>query len=105
MHVLDKATLRRILTEPKNSLIKQYTKLFELDNIKVTFEEDALNYIVDKAVEFKLGARGLRSIIEGVMNDAMFELPSNNAVKTLRITSAFVEEKFLKTSMARLKVA
>ncbi|MEI6434699.1 MAG: ATP-dependent Clp protease ATP-binding subunit ClpX [Bacteroidota bacterium] len=105
MHILDKATLRRILTEPKNSLIKQYTRLFELDNIKVTFEEEALNFIVDKAIDFKLGARGLRSIIEGIMNDAMFELPSDNAIKALRITETFVEEQFLKTSMARLKVA
>lgn len=105
MHVLDRATLRRILTEPKNSLIKQYIKLFELDNVKVTFEEDALNYIVDKAIEFKLGARGLRSIIEGVMNDAMFEIPSDATRKTLHITAAFVEEQFLKTSMARLRVA
>ena len=92
-------------SEPKNSLIKQYTRLFELDNIKVTFEEEALNFIVDKAIDFKLGARGLRSIIEGIMNDAMFELPSDNAIKALRITETFVEEQFLKTSMARLKVA
>ena len=105
MHTLDRATLRRILTEPKNSLIKQYTKLFELDNIKVIFEEEALDFIVEKAIEFKLGARGLRSILEGIMNDAMFELPSKSNTKSLRVTAAFVEEKFRKTSMARLKVA
>jgi ATP-dependent Clp protease ATP-binding subunit ClpX len=105
MHILDRETLRRILIEPKNSLIKQYTRLFELDNIKVTFEDEALNYIVDKAVEFKLGARGLRSIIEGIMNDSMFELPSKTSVTSLVITAAFVEAQFAKTNMARLKVA
>jgi len=105
MHTLDQQTLRRILTEPKNSLIRQYTKLFELDNIKVTFDDEALDFVVEKSIEFKLGARGLRSILEGIMNDAMFELPSKTNVKSLRITSAFVAEKFQKTSMARLKVA
>ena len=105
MHTLDRQTLRRILTEPNNSLIKQYTKLFELDNIKVTFDEEALDFIVEKSIEFKLGARGLRSILEGVMNDAMYELPSKTNVKTLHVTAAFVEEKFRKTSMAHLKVA
>ncbi|MDP1624075.1 MAG: ATP-dependent Clp protease ATP-binding subunit ClpX [Bacteroidales bacterium] len=105
MHTLDKETLRRILTEPKNSLIKQYTKLFELDKIKLVFDEKALNFIVDKAIEFKLGARGLRSILEGIMNDAMFELPSKTNTKSFHVTVAFVEEKFRKTSMARLKVA
>ncbi len=104
MHTLDHSTLRRILTEPKNSLIRQYTKLFELDNIKVAFDEDALNFIVGKAIEFKLGARGLRSILEGIMNDAMFELPSKNT-KSFHVTAAFVEEKFRKTSVAKLKVA
>jgi ATP-dependent Clp protease ATP-binding subunit ClpX len=105
MHTLDKTTLRRILTEPKNSLIKQYTKLFELDNIKVVFEEDALNFVVEKAIEFKLGARGLRSILEGIMNDAMFELPSKINTKTFKVTASFVDEQFRKTSMAHLKVA
>jgi len=105
MHTLDRATLRRILTEPKNSLVRQYTKLFEIDQVKVTFEEDALDYIVDKSIEFKLGARGLRSIMEGVMTEAMFELPSKGSVKTLRVTRTFVEERFQKTSMAHLKVA
>jgi ATP-dependent Clp protease ATP-binding subunit ClpX len=105
MHALDRATLRRILTEPKNALIKQYIKLFELDNIKVTFDEEALDFVVEKAIEFKLGARGLRSILEGVMNDAMFEMPSKIHTKPFRVTMAFVEEKFRKTSMAHLKVA
>jgi ATP-dependent Clp protease ATP-binding subunit ClpX len=105
MHTLDRATLRRILTEPKNSLIKQYIKLFELDNIKLTFDEEALDFVVEKAIEFKLGARGLRSILEGIMNDAMFEMPSKNSTKPFRVTMAFVAEKFRKTSMAHLKVA
>ncbi len=105
MHTLDPATLRRILTEPKNALIKQYVKLFELDNIKLTFDEDALDFIVKKSIEFKLGARGLRSILEGIMTDSMFEMPSKNTARSLRVTAAFVEEKFQRTSMARLKVA
>jgi len=105
MHSLDRATLRRILTEPKNSLLKQYIRLFEMDNVKVTFDEEAIDYIVDKSVEFKLGARGLRSILEAVMTDAMFELPSKNNVRSLKINLAFVEENFCKTNIARLKVA
>ncbi len=105
MHALDHVSLRRILTEPKNALIKQYTKLFELDNIKLSFEEAALDYIVDKSVEYKLGARGLRSILEGIMTDAMFDMPSKGSVKHLKVTRSFVEEKFQKTGMARLKVA
>jgi ATP-dependent Clp protease ATP-binding subunit ClpX len=105
MHALDRSTLKRILTEPRNSLVKQYTKLFEIDNVKLSFEDDALDFIVDKSIEFKLGARGLRSILEGIMNDAMFELPSKSNIKNLKINLHFVEEKFSKTSMARLKVA
>jgi ATP-dependent Clp protease ATP-binding subunit ClpX len=105
MHSLDRETLRRILTEPKNSLIRQYIRLFEMDNIKLSFDDTALDFIVDKSIEFKLGARGLRSILEGIMNDSMFELPSKNGAKTLRINSSFVEEQFGKTNMARLRVA
>ncbi|MEI8007163.1 MAG: ATP-dependent Clp protease ATP-binding subunit ClpX [Bacteroidota bacterium] len=105
MHALDKPTLKRILTEPKNSLVKQYIKLFEMDNVKLTFDEEALDFIVEKSVEFKLGARGLRAILEGVMNDAMFELPSKANVKNLKVNLAFVEEKFNKTSLSRLRVA
>ncbi len=78
---LDREALRRILVEPKNSIVKQYVKLFEMDGIKLTFVEDALDFIVDKAVEYKLGARGLRSIVESVMMDAMFEVPSKRAKK------------------------
>ena len=105
MHSLDRSTLIRILLEPKNSLTKQYMKLFEMDGIKLSFDKTALNYIVDRSIEFKLGARGLRSILEAIMTDEMFELPSNGEVKTLRISRAFVEKSFHKTSMARLRVA
>lgn len=102
---LDKETLRRILTEPKNSLVKQYTKLFMMDDIKLTFKENVLDFIVDKAIEFKLGARGLRSIVEGILTDAMFELPSDKVTKELVITKAYAEEKFRKTNIAKLRVA
>ena len=105
MHTLDRATLKRILTEPKNSLVKQYIKLFEIDNVKLSFEDEALDFLVEKSVEFKLGARGLRSILEGIMNDAMFELPGKSHIKTLRVNLSFVEERFRKTGISRLKVA
>lgn len=80
---LDKKALRNILTEPKNAIVKQYTKLFKIDNIELTFEDSALDYIVEKAIEFKLGARGLRSICESIMIDAMFELPSSDEKRSL----------------------
>jgi ATP-dependent Clp protease ATP-binding subunit ClpX len=105
LHPLKEETLRRILTEPKNSLLKQYTKLFEMDGIKLTFEEHVLDFIVDKSIEFKLGARGLRSIVEGILTDAMFELPSEKGSKELVITKAYAEEKFRKTNIANLRVA
>ena len=105
MHALDQPTLRRILTEPKNSLIRQYTRLFEMDNIKLHFDDDALDFIVDKSIEFRLGARGLRSILENIMNDAMFEYPARGNIKSLKVTRAFAEERFRKSSLARLKVA
>jgi len=105
MHALDPATLKRILTEPKNSLVKQYIKLFEIDNVKLSFDDEALDFIVDKSVEYKLGARGLRAILEGIMNDAMFDLPSKANIKTLKVNLAFVEEKFNKTSLSKLRVA
>jgi len=105
MHALDRETLRRILLEPKNSLTKQYIKLLEMDNIKLTFEPDALDYIVDKSIEFKLGARGLRSILEAIMTDEMFELPSRGNAKSLRVTLSFVEKSFRKSNMAKLRVA
>ena len=101
---LDKDTLRRILTEPKNSVIKQYKKLFRIDNIKLDFDEDALQYIVEKAVEFKLGARGLRSICENIMNDAMFDTPSQK-LETLHITKEYAEEKLMGSTIQRLKAS
>ncbi len=105
LHPLHKETLRRILTEPKNSLVKQYTKLFEMDGIRLKFEEGAFDFIVDKSIEFKLGARGLRSIVEGILTEAMFELPSSKSIKELVVTQTYAKDKFRKSSMARLKVA
>lgn len=105
MHSLDRDTLKRILLEPRNSLTKQYIKLLEMDNIKLSFDKDALDYIVDKSIEFKLGARGLRSILEAIMTDEMFELPSRGNAKSLRVSLGFVEKSFRKSSMARLRVA
>jgi ATP-dependent Clp protease ATP-binding subunit ClpX len=102
---LDKKTLRQILTEPKNSIIKQYVKLFEMDGIKLSFKEQALDYIVDKAIEFKLGARGLRSICEAIMMDSMFELPSQSNKPEMIITKKYAEEKLDKQDIKRLKVA
>ena len=99
---LDKQALRNILTEPKNSIIRQYKKLFEMDGIKLTFEEKALNYIVDKAVEFKLGARGLRSICEAIMMDAMYEMPSTER-KTLKITEEYARKKVEHTNSSKFK--
>ena len=81
LNPLDRAALERILVEPKNSLIRQYKKLFEMDGIDLTFDKDALELMVDKAVEYKLGARGLRSIVENIMMDAMFEVPSKKVKK------------------------
>jgi ATP-dependent Clp protease ATP-binding subunit ClpX len=101
---LDKNALRRILTEPKNSVIKQYKKLFKIDKIDLEFEEEALQYIVDKAIEFKLGARGLRSICEGIMNDAMYEMPSEK-VEHLVITQEYAQRKMDRSSIRRLKAS
>ncbi len=100
---LDREALRKILVEPKNSIVKQFTKLFEMDGIKLTFTDGALDYIVDKAVEYKLGARGLRSIVESVVNEAMFELPSKD-VKELEVTRDYAAQELEKsTSLRRLK--
>lgn len=95
LNPLDREALRKILTEPKNSLVKQQIKLFEMDGIKLTFEEAALDYIVDKAIEYKLGARGLRSIMEGIMIDAQYNAPSKDE-KTLTITRQYAEEQIEK---------
>ncbi|KAB2859243.1 MAG: ATP-dependent Clp protease ATP-binding subunit ClpX [Flavobacteriales bacterium] len=105
LNPLDKTTLRRILTEPKNSIIKQYVQLFEMDNIKLSFDKEVLDFIVEKAMEYKLGARGLRSICEAIMLDAMYEMPSDKTNKEFKITLAFAEEKFKKTKLSSLKVA
>jgi ATP-dependent Clp protease ATP-binding subunit ClpX len=99
---LDHQALRNILTEPKNSIIRQYKRLFEMDGIKLTFDEKALNYIVDKSIEFRLGARGLRSICESIMMDAMYEMPSSKR-KTLRITEEYAREKVEHTSESKFK--
>lgn len=101
---LDRDALRRILTEPKNSIIKQYIKLFKMDDIELTFDENVLEYIVDKAIEFKLGARGLRSISETIMMDEMFEMPSKK-IKTLNILLPYAQSKIEKTNINRLKIA
>ncbi len=102
---LDETALRQILTEPKNSLIKQYVKLFELDGVKLTFDEDALKLIVEKAAEYKLGARGLRSLCEAVMTDAMFEIPSEGKIKELHITLSYAKNQLNRSKVKRLKAA
>lgn len=102
---LDRKTLRRILTEPKNALTKQYKKLFKMEGIKLEFESAALDYIVDKSIEYKLGARGLRSICEAIMTDAMFNLPSNKSVKEFTVSKDYAIEKFEKSKLKKLKVA
>lgn len=102
LNPLDWKALRNILTEPKNSIIKQYVKLFEMDGIKLTFDEDVLDYIVDKAMEFKLGARGLRSIVETIMIDAMFDLPSKK-VKSYNVSLDFARHQIEKANIAKLQ--
>ena len=95
---LDRKALRRILEEPKNSIVKQYIKLFEMDGITLTFDTDVLDFIVDKAVEYKLGARGLRSIVEAVMMDAMFEIPSKRA-KQFKVTLNYAKSQLDKAHL------
>jgi len=102
---LDKETLRAILTEPKNALTKQYEKLFDMEGIKLTFSNDVLDFIVEKALDFKLGARGLRSICEAIMLDAMFEIPGNKKEKDFEITLSYAKEKLSKSSLNQLRVA
>jgi len=105
LNPLGNDTLRRILIEPKNALTKQFKKLFEMDDIELTFDNKALDYIVDKSVEFKLGARGLRSIMEAILIDAMFELPSNRRKKKLNVSYDYAVKKLNKASIAKLKAA
>ena len=102
MQPLDRAALRSILTEPKNAIVKQYERLFEMDGVKLTFDDAVLDYIVDKAVEFKLGARGLRSICEAVMMDTMFELPSTDR-KKFTVTLPYAKKKIEKANFLDLK--
>ena len=105
LNPLDRKALKLILTEPKNALTKQYQKLFDMDGIALTFDKKAIDIIVDKAMEFKLGARGLRSICEAIMLDAMFEFPSDKSKKDLKITAAYVKAQLTKLSFTKLKVA
>ena len=104
LNPLDRDALRAILTEPKNSIIKQYVKLLEMDGIKLTFEDSVFEYIVDKAVEYKLGARGLRSIVETIMMDVMFEIPSGSK-KEYEVTLDYAKQQLEKANMARLQTA
>lgn len=105
LNPLDRETLLNILEVPRNSLIKQYKKLFEYENVKLDFDKEVMEFIVDKAMEFKLGARGLRSICEAIMIDAMYETPSGKSAKELFITLEYAKEKFEKSDLTKLKVA
>ena len=102
MHPLSREALRSILTEPKNAIVKQYERLLEMDGVELKFEDEVLDYIVDKAVEFKLGARGLRSIAEAIMTEAMFELPSSNE-KRFVVTLDYARRQFERANLAQLK--
>ena len=103
MNPLDNVALRLILTSPKNALIKQYVKLFQMDQINLQFTPGALDYIVEKALQFKLGARGLRSLCEAILNDAMYELP-NTAIKELKVTKLYVDQKLSNAEFSDLKI-
>lgn len=105
LNPLDKVALKAIMTVPKNSLLKQYQKLFKMEDIEFDLEDEALDFIVDKAFDFKLGARGLRSIFEAIINDAMFELPSNTEIKKFTITKAYAQDQLDKSKLNKLKVA
>ncbi|MDY2591526.1 MAG: AAA family ATPase, partial [Sodaliphilus sp.] len=104
LNPLDREALKRILTEPKNSIVKQYIKLFEMDGVALSFEPEALDFIVDKAVEFKLGARGLRSLFETIMTEAMYEVPSSK-VKKYTVTLDYAKEQLEKSNFEILKDA
>ena len=103
MTPLDETTLRMILTTPKNALVKQYIQLFQMDGIELQFTPGALDYIAEKALQYKLGARGLRSLCEAILNDAMFELPDSD-VKKLKITKQYADQKLSKIELPKLKV-
>lgn len=102
---LDKEALTKILTEPKNALIKQYEKLFDLEGIKLTMTPGALDFIAEKAIEYKLGARGLRSICEAIMTDAMYELPSQKDTKEFEVTAGYAKDKLSRSKLSKLRVA
>ena len=104
LNPLDRTALRAILTEPKNSIIKQYVKLFAMDNVKLSFEDEVYEYVVDKAIEYKLGARGLRSIVEAIMMDAMYEIPSEHA-DSFVVTLDYAKKQLEKANVARLQNA
>lgn len=104
LNLLDRTALRNILTEPKNSIIKQYVKLFEMDGVKLEFEPEVFEYIVDKAIEYKLGARGLRSIVETIMNDVMFEIPSQQTERFV-VTLDYAKQQMGKANVSRLQMA
>jgi ATP-dependent Clp protease ATP-binding subunit ClpX len=104
LNPLDREALRRILIEPKNSIVKQYEKLFDMDHVKLTFTEEALDVMVDTAVEYKLGARGLRSIVESVMMDAMYETPSKR-IKKLEISGDYVKGQLEKSRLQKMESA
>ncbi len=104
MNPLDAITLRSILTEPKNSIIKQYTKLFGMDDVEFTIDDEALDYIVEKAVEYKLGARGLRSLCEAILTDAMFELPSTEE-REFKVTKEYAAAKLTNSTLKKLRAA
>ena len=104
LNPLDKDALKRILTEPKNALVKQFQKLFAMDKIKLVIKDEVLDFVVDKAIEFKVGARGLRSILEAILNDAMFEMPSDINATELVIDRAYAEAKLEKSGMQKLHV-
>ena len=104
LNPLDTKALLSILTEPKNALVKQYEKLFEMEGVQLTFQQDALVYMVEQAMQYKLGARGLRSIMEAVMTDAMYEIPSQTEMKTFEVDLAYAKSKFERTVFHQMKV-
>ncbi len=105
LNPLTEEILKRILTDPKNALVKQFHKLFEMDKVKLIIEDEVLDFIVEQSIAYKLGARGLRSILEAILTDDMFEVPSKKGIKELRITAEYAKSKFNKAALARLKVA
>ena len=105
LNPLDAIALKQILTEPKNSIIKQYKKLFKMDGVEFSVDKKTLDLIVDKAIEYKLGARGLRSICEAIMLDVMFELPSEKDKKEFKLTYSYAKSKLDKSSLVKLKAA